>query len=150
VNVSFFFHHRKGHIMAGYEHFEIIGNVGADPETRFTQSGVQVTNFSVAVTRRWPDAQTGEIKERTKWFRIACWRKLAEVANQFVRKGMQIQVVGKVEGRGYVNNAGQAAASIDVTADSFTMLGSRAQTADSLPADFAPQDDGSLSESIPF
>lgn len=111
--------------MAGYQQTIIIGNVGRDPEFKFTSSGVAVCSFSVAVTERWTDRATNERKEKTNWYRVSAWRGLAETCNQYVRKGMQIMVVGSVEARGYTNNAGEAAASLELTARDIQFLGSR-------------------------
>ena len=111
--------------MAGWSQTIIVGNVGRDPETRFLPSGVQVTSFSVAVSKRWNDRNTNEQKEKTTWYRVTCWRNLAEIANNYVKKGTQIMVVGNVEVRAYTDNSGQPQASLDLTADTFQLLGSR-------------------------
>jgi single-strand DNA-binding protein len=112
--------------MAGWAQTIIIGNVGRDPELRYLPSGVPVCNFTVAVTERWTDSSSNEQKEKTNWYRVACWRRLAETANQYVRKGMQVMVVGNVEARAYTDNAGQPAASLELTARDVRFLGTRA------------------------
>lgn len=101
----------------------IIGNVGKNPETRETQNGNVVCNFSVAVTEKWQ--QNGERKEKTTWYRISCWGKLAETCQQYVHKGMKVAVKGTVEARGYTNNAGEVAASLELTAREVIFLGSK-------------------------
>lgn len=111
--------------MAGWAQTVVIGNVGKDPEMRYLQSGTPVCSFSVAVTRRWNDRQTNERKEETTWYRVSAWRQLAETANQFVRKGMQIMVVGQVKARAYLDASGQPQASLELTADNMQFLGSR-------------------------
>lgn len=111
--------------MAGWQQTIIVGNVGRDPEMRYLPSGQAVTNFTVAVTRRWNDRQTSERKEETTWFRVSVWGNQAETANNFVRKGTQIMVVGRISARAYTDNAGQPAASLELTADTFQLLGSR-------------------------
>jgi single-strand DNA-binding protein len=111
--------------MAGWQQTIIVGNVGRDPEMRYLPSGQAVTNFTVAVTRRWNDRQTSERKEETTWFRVSVWGNQAETANNFVRKGTQIMVVGRISARAYSDNAGQPAASLELTADTFQLLGSR-------------------------
>lgn len=105
----------------------IVGNVGRDPELKYLASGVPVCNFTVAVNERWTDSGTNEQKEKTTWYRVACWRKLAETANQYVHKGMQVMVVGNVEARAYTDNSGQPAASLELTARDVRFLGSRAE-----------------------
>lgn len=111
--------------MAGYEQTIIVGNVGRDPELRQTQSGASVTGFSVAVTTRWTDRQTNERREKTNWYSVSCWGRLAEVANQYVRKGTQIMVIGTVTARAWTDNNGESRASLDLRADNFQLLGSR-------------------------
>lgn len=111
--------------VAGYEYIIIIGNVGKDPEMRYTQSGDAVCSFSVAVTSTWNDRQTNERREKTKWFRVSAWRRLAETCNTYVRKGMQIMVTGTIEASAYKNNAGEAMASLELTAQTVQFLGRR-------------------------
>lgn len=111
--------------MAGWHQTIIVGNVGREPEMRYTQSGTPVCSFSVAVTERWNDRQSSEKREKTTWYRVSCWRQLAETANRFVHKGMQIMVVGNVEANAYLNNAGEATASLELTARDMQFLGSR-------------------------
>ena len=102
--------------MAGYQYTVIIGNVGRDPEMRYTQSGVAVCDFSVAVSRRWTDRNSNEQREKTTWFRISAWRQLAETVNQYVHKGMQIMVAGEVDVSAYMGQDGQPRASLEITA----------------------------------
>lgn len=113
--------------MAGFQQVIIVGNVGRDPEPRDLPDGSRVVNFSVAVTRRWNDRQTNERREETTWFRVACYRQLAETALQYVRKGTQIMVVGRISARAYLDNNQQPAVSLDLNADNFQLLGSRDQ-----------------------
>ncbi len=113
--------------MAGFQQVIIVGNVGRDPEPRDLPDGSRVVNFSVAVTRRWNDRQTNERREETTWFRVACYRQLAETALQYVRKGTQIMVIGRISARAYLDNNQQPAVSLDLNADNFQLLGSRDQ-----------------------
>src|ERR671939_344533 len=78
----------------------IIGNLGRDPEMRYTPSGSPVTNFSVAVTRRW-NSPDGESREETEWFNVTCWNKLAEIANQYLSKGRQVYIEGRLRTRSW-------------------------------------------------
>jgi single-strand DNA-binding protein len=112
--------------MAGWAQTIIIGNVGRDPEMRYLQNGTAVCSFSVAVSRRWNDKNSSEQKEKTVWYRVSCWRQLAETANSYVHKGMQIMVQGELEpARAYLDNAGQPAATLELTAQNFQFLGQR-------------------------
>lgn len=108
--------------MAGWHQTIIIGNVGKNVDMRYTPNNVPVCSFSVAVTERWNDRDSHEKKEKTTWYNVTCWKQLAEIANEYVRKGMKIQVVGTVSVRAYKNGAGEPAASLDLTATSFQML----------------------------
>src|SRR5690554_5990424 len=111
--------------MAGYQYTIIIGNVGRDPELRYTQSGVAVCDFSVAVSRRWTDRNTNEQREKTTWFRVSAWRQLAETVNQYVRKGMQIMVAGEVDATAFIGQDGEARATLELTARDIQFLSQR-------------------------
>ena len=103
----------------------VVGNLGGDPELRYLQSGQAVCNFSVAVSERWRDRNTNEQRERTTWYRVAAWGGLGETCNQYLARGRQVMVVGNVQARGYINNNGEAAASLDLTARDVRFLGGR-------------------------
>ncbi|NDJ75597.1 MAG: single-stranded DNA-binding protein [Chloroflexi bacterium] len=116
--------------MAGYQYTIIVGNVGRDPELRYTQSGVAVCDFSVAVSRRWTDRNTNEQREETTWFKISAWRGLGETCNQYVHKGMQIMVTGRVSADAYLGQDGQPRASLNLTALDVQFLGRRGERMD--------------------
>ncbi|MBC7870619.1 MAG: single-stranded DNA-binding protein [Chitinophagaceae bacterium] len=109
--------------MAGYISCQIIGNVGREPNFKYTQSGIAVCDFSVAVTRKIGSGENR--KETTQWIRVTCWRGLAEIANQYVKKGTQVFVVGTIDASAYLDKSGQPASSLELTADNFQLLGSR-------------------------
>lgn len=109
--------------MAGYQYIVIVGNVGRSPELRYTQGGVAVCDFSVAVSRKWTDSASGQQREKTTWFRVSAWRGLAETVSQFVTKGMQIMVAGEVDVSAYVGQDGEARGSLDLTARDIQFLG---------------------------
>ena len=92
----------------------IIGNVGGDPEMRYTPNGNPVTSFSVATNRRYTAG--GEEREETQWFRVSAWNRLAETCNQYVVKGMKVFVDGRLSTREYVGQDGQTRTSVDVNA----------------------------------
>lgn len=103
----------------------LVGNLGQDPEMRYTPSGVPVTSFSLAVSRRWT-SQDGQRQEKTLWFRVTAWRRDAELASQYLSKGRQVLVVGELdEPRTYVDRQGETRVSLDVTARSIQFIGSR-------------------------
>lgn len=101
----------------------IVGNLGGDPELKYMQNGRAVCNFSVAVTEKWTDRQSNEKRERTTWYRVAVWGPQAESCNTYLAKGRQVLVMGNVSARGYMNNNGEPAASLDLTATSVQFLG---------------------------
>lgn len=137
--------------MTGFMQLVIVGHVGADVKFRFTPSGVPVADFSVAVNLFAGRNSAGERAEKTTWFRVTCWRGLAEIANDYVRKGAQVMVVGTVEASAYLTKAGQAAASLEVTADKLQLLGSRADSQrDSSPASTDPEWSATPWDQIPF
>ena len=102
----------------------IAGNVGRDAELRFTPSGVEVADFSLAVNRRWTD-RDGNPQERTTWYKVICWRKLAETAAQWIKKGKLILVEGEVEASAFTGKDGEARATLELTANNFKFLGGR-------------------------
>ena len=93
----------------------VIGNVGSDPEMRYTPNGNPVTSFSVATNRRWNPAD-GEQREETEWFRVSAWNRLAETCNQYVTKGMKVYVEGRLQSRPWIGNDGQARAGNEINA----------------------------------
>lgn len=112
--------------MAGLNKTQIIGNVGREVNFKYTQSGIPVADFSVAVTEKFGNKDGGEKQEVTTWYRVTCWRNLAEIANQYVRKGNQVYVEGKTSVSAYLGKDGQPAATLELTADNFQLLGSKA------------------------
>lgn len=93
--------------MAGINKVIIIGNLGQDPEIRYTASGSAVANFSVGVSEQWKDKTTGEKKQQTEWMRVVIFGKLAEVAGEYLRKGSQIYIEGKLATRKWQDQSGQ-------------------------------------------
>lgn len=110
----------------------IVGRVGRDAEMRYTPGGIPVTNFSVAVDRRWTDA-SGQAQEKVTWFRIVCWRKLAEVTAQYVKKGQRILVAGDIEASAWADRDGTPRASLELTAERVRFLGDREADAEGKP-----------------
>lgn len=102
----------------------IIGNLGKDPEMRYTPDGTPVTSFTVAVNRKWSGRDGGE-GEKTWWFKVTCWRKTAEIANQYLKKGRQVMVVGEVDVSAYMGQDGQPRASLELTARELKFIGGR-------------------------
>jgi single-strand DNA-binding protein len=113
--------------MASVNKVIIVGNLGRDPETRYLPSGEAVTNISVATTDTWKDKASGEKKEATEWHRVSFFGRLAEIAGEYLKKGSQVYVEGKLRTRKYQDKeTGKDRYSTDIIADRMQMLGSRA------------------------
>lgn len=107
-----------------YQNLTLVGNLGGDPEMRYTPSGLPVATFSLAVSRSW--VTDGQKQEKTVWFRVTCWRKLAETVSQYLTKGKQVLVVGEIEeARAYTDKQGNTRASLEVTAQTVRFIGQR-------------------------
>ena len=107
-----------------FEQISLIGNLGGNPEMRYTPSGKPVTNFSIAVNTRWTTSD-GTPGERVTWYQIACWGRLADVTNQYLAKGRKVMVIGsRIEADAYIDREGLPQATLKVTADSVKFLDS--------------------------
>ena len=102
----------------------LVGNLGSDPEMRYTPNGKAVTSFNVATNRRYTTSG-GESKEETDWFRVSVWGKQAEQCNQFLSKGKQVYVEGRLHARSWEGQDGQARTSLEVNAERVLFLGRR-------------------------
>jgi len=111
--------------MASVNKVIIVGNLGRDPETRYMPNGDAVTNIAVATTESWKDKNSGEKKEITEWHRITFYRKLAEIAGQYLKKGSQIYVEGRLQTRKWTDKDGVERYTTEIIADTMQMLGSR-------------------------
>ena len=105
----------------------IIGNLGSDPEMRYTPNGNPVTSFTVATNRRYRTGD-GENREETEWFRISAWNRLAETCNQYLQRGSKVYVEGRLSSRTYVGNDGETRVSLDVNASEVRIIDSRGAT----------------------
>ncbi|HEX7643610.1 MAG TPA: single-stranded DNA-binding protein [Burkholderiaceae bacterium] len=111
--------------MASVNKVIIVGNLGRDPETRYMPNGEAVTNIAVATTESWKDKNSGEKKELTEWHRITFYRRLAEVAGQYLKKGSQVYVEGRLQTRKWTDKDGVERYTTEIIADTMQMLGSR-------------------------
>lgn len=103
----------------------LVGNLGADPETRYMPSGGAVTNIRIATSESWKDKGTGEQQERTEWHTIAFFGRLAEIAAEYLRKGSQVYIEGRLRTRKWQDKQGADRWSTEVIANEMQMLGSR-------------------------
>jgi len=135
--------------MASMSKIMIIGNVGRDAELRMTPNGRAVCEFSVAVNRVMGSGESR--KEETDWYRVSCWGRQAETAQQYVRKGTQIFVLGRFQPRTYVDKSGANRVSYDISADDFQLLSGRPAGEGGMPAGGAPAPSGQFDpDEIPF
>ena len=103
----------------------LVGNLGADPETRYMPSGSAVTNLSVATSESWKDKQTGEQNERTEWHKVVMFDRLAEIAAEYLRKGSQVYIEGKLQTRKWQDRDGNDRWTTEIRASEMQMLGGR-------------------------
>ncbi|MCJ7830118.1 MAG: single-stranded DNA-binding protein [Desulfobacterales bacterium] len=111
--------------MASVNKVIVVGNLGKDPESRFLPDGKAVCNFSVATTDTWKDKATGEKKEATEWHRISTFGRLAEICGEYLKKGSQVYIEGKLRTRKWQDKEGQDRYTTEIIADAMQMLGSR-------------------------
>jgi single-strand DNA-binding protein len=103
----------------------LVGNLGKDPETRYMPSGSAVTNLRIATTEAWKDKQSGEQQERTEWHAVAMFGRLAEIAAEYLRKGSQVYIEGKIRTRKWQDKEGKDRYTTEIVADEMQMLGSK-------------------------
>ena len=108
----------------GLNKVQIIGHLGKDPEMRYTPSGKPVTTFSVAVSRSWNSAD-GERHSETEWFNVVAWGNLAEICKQYLVKGQQVYIEGRLQTRRWDDKEGQKHTSVEIVANEMMMLGDR-------------------------
>lgn len=103
----------------------LVGNLGKDPEVKYTASGAAITNVTIATSESWSDKQTGEKQEKTEWHRVVFFRRLAEIAGEYLRKGSQVYIEGKLQTRKWQDQNGQDRYTTEIVANEMQMLGSR-------------------------
>jgi len=123
--------------MSGVNKAILIGHLGADPELRQTQSGTAVATFNVATTERFND-RNGERQERTEWHRIVAWARLAEICNQYLKKGKQVYIEGRIQTRQWEDQSGNKRYTTEIVANNMTMLGRAGDTASDVPSQESP------------
>ncbi len=111
--------------MASVNKVILVGNLGADPETRYMPNGDAVANIRLATTESWKDKASGEKREITEWHRVVFYRKLAEIAGQYLRKGSQVYIAGRLRTRKWQDKEGQERYTTEIEANEMQMLGGR-------------------------
>ncbi len=117
----------------------LIGNLGADPDTRYMPSGSAVTNIRIATSESWKDRQSGEQQERTEWHNVAFFDRLAEVAAEYLRKGSQVYVEGRLRTRKWQDRQGNDRYTTEIVANEMQMLGGRSGAGAPAPAPKSPE-----------
>lgn len=125
----------------------LIGRLGRNPETRFMPNGDAVCNFSVATSEKYTD-KNGQRQEATEWHNVTMYRKLAEIAGQYLKQGSQVYIEGKIKSRKYTDKNGVERTAYDIIANEMKMLGGNAQTPAQNPQPAQAQDD--ISDDVPF
>lgn len=125
----------------------LIGRLGRDPETRFMANGEAVCNFSVATSEKYTD-KNGQRQEATEWHSVTMYRKLAEIAGQYMKQGSQVYIEGKIKSRKYTDKNGVERTAYEIIASEMKMLGGNAQTPAQKPQPAPAQDD--ISDDVPF
>ena len=105
----------------------IVGNLGRDPEVRYTANGNAIANITVATTESWKDKQSGERQEKTEWHRVVFFGRLAEVAGEYLKKGAQVYIEGRLQTRKWEDKSGQERYTTEIVANEMQMLGSRGE-----------------------
>ena len=128
----------------------LIGNLGRDPELRYTPSGQAVASFSMATTERWKD-KSGQMTERTEWHNIVCWGRNAEVASQYLKKGSPVYIEGRIQNRTYDDKDGNRRYISEVVARRLQMLSRKGESAES-PSDVPPEPENvpETDDDLPF
>ncbi len=113
----------------------IVGNLGRDPEVRYTANGNAIANITVATTESWKDKQSGERQEKTEWHRVVFFGRLAEIAGEYLKKGAQVYIEGRLQTRKWEDKSGQERYTTEIVASEMQMLGSRGGGTSGVPDD---------------
>ena len=134
----------------------VVGNLGADPDARYMPNGNAVTNISVATSESWKDKETGDRQERTEWHRVVFFGRLAEIASEYLKKGSQVYVEGRLKTRKWEDKEGNDRWTTEIVANEMQMLGERISSSSSSDNFSAPKRSGSefasddFDDDIPF
>jgi single-strand DNA-binding protein len=116
----------------------LVGNLGKDPEVRYMPNGNAVANITLATSESWKDKQTGEQQEKTEWHRVVMFRRLGEIAGEYLKKGSQVYIEGKLQTRKWQDNSGNDRYTTEIVANEMQMLGGRGGGSAGYSADSAP------------
>lgn len=127
----------------------VLGNLGRDPEVKYTAGGDAVCNLSIATSEQWKD-KNGEKQERTEWHRIVLFGRQAEIAGEYLKKGRSVYIEGRLQTRKYTDKDGVEKYSTEIVADRMQLIGGRDDAEERKPAAQKQQAGGSFSDDIPF
>ncbi len=116
--------------MAGINKVILVGNLGRDPEVRYSAKGSAIANITIATSEQWTDKQSGQKQEKTEWHRVVLFNRLGEIAGEYLKKGSQVYIEGKLQTRKWQDNNGQDRYTTEIVANEMQMLGSRGGSAD--------------------
>jgi single-strand DNA-binding protein len=116
----------------------LVGNLGKDPEVRYMPNGNAVANITLATSESWKDKQTGEQQEKTEWHRVVMFRRLGEIAGEYLKKGSQVYIEGKLQTRKWQDNSGNDRYTTEIVANEMQMLGGRGGGSAGFAGDSAP------------
>jgi single-strand DNA-binding protein len=142
--------------MAGINKVILIGRLGSDPEVRYTPSGVAVANFNIATSEEWKDKDSGEKRERTEWHRIVAWRRLGEICGEYLSKGKQVYIEGRLQTRDWEDRDGNKRYTTEIVANDVQFLGARDSSESARPRGTGSSDfqggpaQGPSDDDIPF
>lgn len=139
--------------MSDLNQAQIIGRLGRDPEMHYTASGSAIANMAVATSEKWKDKQTGEPQERTEWHRVTFFGRQAEVCGEYLKKGSQVYVSGKLQTRKWQDKDGNDRYTTEIVGNQMIMLGGRGQQEQAAPQQGGfrePASEGGKDEDIPF
>ncbi len=136
--------------MAGVNKVILIGNLGRDPELRYTPSGVPVATFTVATTEEWRDKNTGEKQEHTEWHRIVAWRRLGEICGEYLHKGSKVYIEGKLRTRAWEDRDGNTRYTTEIVAQTLQILTPKGEVLENIPEPPPPEEPVDTGEDIPF
>ena len=128
----------------------LIGHLGADPEVKYMPSGSAVANLSIATTEGWKDKQTGEKQEKTEWHRVVLFARLAEIAGEYLRKGAQVYVEGRLQTRKWQGKDGQDRYTTEIVGNELQMLGGSTGSKPETKPTTAPNTKPDFDDDIPF
>ncbi len=128
--------------MSGINKVILIGRLGQDPEVRYTPDGTAVANFSIATSEEWKDKNSGEKRERTEWHRIVAWRRLGEICGEYLSKGRQVYIEGRIQTRSWEDKDGNKRYTTEIVASDVQFLGGRDTATTAGPPAGAPDGGG--------